>query len=95
MMTLKNGVMKMWGRKIENTTIPSHWGQKFEILIAEVQQVAAKQKTLEAQFELLQTDMANLRGIINRKLRGKDIEIEKDSSESVKYNDGFDPLRGL
>jgi len=66
--------------------------EEYEILIKRIITLEAENDRFRNLIENLRSSVSSLRGIVNRKLGGKDF-VEEPSPSGI--NDGFDELRNL
>lgn len=84
----------MWWKKNDNTSKNPVNSEEYERLAKRITELVAELGLLKANYKIIETDVDNLRGNFNRKLKGLVKEEEKvapkEEEKSETYiNDGF------
>lgn len=70
------------------------WSNHDELLLKRIIGLEADVERIRAVMDSLNTNMCSLRGLVNRKISGKDPVLDDDTSNTG-ISDGFDELRKL
>jgi len=81
------GIFKRKNENVANSgqTLTS---AEYERCLKRIVEAEAELKTIKKDYEVLETDVANLRGQFNRKLRGLSVEEKKTEENEKSYKEG-------